>query len=103
MMCPSKYGNVRTNGYSSKKEANIAAQLAILFRAGKILDLKEQVHIVLIPGKDKLRGITYVADFVYNDLNGDLHVLDAKGFRTPVYKLKRKMLKLLWDIDIEEV
>ena len=102
-MSRSKYGNVRTGKYASKKEANIAAQLAVLFRAGKILDLKEQVHIVLIPGKGKVRGITYVADFVYNDLNGDLHVLDAKGFRTPVYKLKKKMCKLLWDIEIEEV
>jgi hypothetical protein len=98
-----KYGNVRTNGYASKREAELGAKLAILFRAGKIEDLKEQVHIILIPGKGKLKGITYVADFTYNDLDGTPHVLDAKGCRTPVYKLKRKMLKLLHDIDIEEI
>ena len=99
----SKYHAVRTNGYASKKEANVAAQLQALHRAGNIVDLKEQVHIVLLPGKGKIKGITYIADFTYEDPDGTPHVLDAKGFKTPVYKLKKKMLKLLHDVEIEEV
>ena len=98
-----KYRAVRTNGYASKREATIAAQLQALYRAGNIRNLKEQVPIVLIPGKGNLKGITYVADFTYEDPDRTPHVLDAKGFRTPVYNLKKKMLKLLHDIEIEEV
>lgn len=99
----SKYKNVRTNGYSSKKEANVAMKLQALHRAGNIHDLKEQVAIVLIPGKGKIRGITYRADFTFEDPDGTTHIYDAKGFHTPVYKLKKKILKLLHDLDIEEV
>lgn len=99
----SKYRNKRTNGYASTREANVAANLHILARAGKILDLKEQVPFLLVPGKRKVRGITYIADFTYTDSDGTHHVLDAKGYRTDVYKLKNKLMYLLLDIEIEEV
>ena len=99
----SKYHAVRTNGYASRKEANVAAQLQALHRAGNIVDLKEQVHIILIPGNGKLKGITYIADFTYEDPDGTPHVLDAKGYKTAIYRLKKRMAALLLGIVIEEV
>jgi hypothetical protein len=89
--------------YASKHEASEAAKLAALERGGKIKELKEQVRIVLVPGDGKLRAITYIADFTYVDLDGKLHVLDAKGFKTQVYRLKKRLCALLLGITIEEV
>lgn len=47
----SKYGNVRTRGYDSRKEARRAEELRLLARAGKIRDLREQVRFELIPAQ----------------------------------------------------
>lgn len=98
----SKYGAVRTNGYASKREADVAAGLWALERAGKIRDLKEQVPFVLVEGRAGVKGITYIADFTYID-NEIPVVADAKGFKNPVYKLKKKMMFLLCGLTIEEL
>ena len=42
------------------------------------------------------------ADFTYNDLNGQLIVEDAKGVKTPVYRLKRRMMAEKYGIEIKE-
>jgi hypothetical protein len=57
---------------------------------------------VLVPGDGKLRPIIYIADFYYTDLDGTPHVVDAKGFKTQVYRLKKRMAALLLNITIEE-
>lgn len=100
---PSKYGAVRTEGYASKHEAEVARNLRLLASRGKIRNFQEQVRIELVPGKGKLRPIVYVADFVYYGLCGIRHVVDAKGFRTDVYRLKKRLAALLLGITIEEV
>lgn len=46
--------------------------------------------------------IRYIADFTYNDLNGQLIVEDAKGVKTPVYRLKRRMMAEKYGIEIKE-
>jgi hypothetical protein len=99
----SKYHNEREGKYASKHEAQVAGDLAALARAGKILDLQEQVRIVLVPGDGKLRPIVYIADFTYLDREGKRHVLDAKGFKTAIYRLKKRMAALLLGITIEDV
>lgn len=101
---PSKYGNQREGKYASKREAAVAASLMALERAGKIKGLREQHPIVLVPSDGKLRAIKYIADFTYIDpADGGFHVLDAKGFKTQVYRLKKRMAALLLGIEIEEV
>ena len=45
----SKYKAVKTDGYSSKKEAKRAAELKLMERAGHISGLREQVAYVLAP------------------------------------------------------
>lgn len=50
----------------------------------------------------KIREISYYADFVYEDKDG-LHVIDTKGYRTDVYKLKKKLFIKKYGVDIEEI
>jgi hypothetical protein len=89
-------------GYASKHEMEVAANLHALARAGKIQDLQEQVRIVLVEGDETERGITFIADFTFQE-NGVLRVLDAKGVKTKVYLLKKKLLWHLKRIRVEEV
>lgn len=97
-----KYSAERKNGFASKKEARIAAELQILEKAGKIKDLKMQVPIVLVEGRDGVRGVTYIADFVFYE-GGVKRILDAKGCRTAIFKLKKRLAYLLLGLTIEEV
>jgi len=57
----------------------------------------------LVPGNGKLAPIYYVADFTYIDTEGNMYVLDAKGFKPAIYRLKKRMAALLLGIEIEEV
>ena len=92
--------------FDSKKEGNYYTKLKILRNAGKISDLELQKKFVLQPsfklnGKT-YRAITYVADFVYKDDKG-MHVVDTKGYRTEVYKIKKKLFMKKFGIEIEEI
>lgn len=107
----SKYNNAKYNGYDSKKEAKRAAELKLLEKAGVISNLQEQVVYELIPaqyrivnGKKKCieRAIKYIADFQYVE-NGNTVVEDVKGFRTDVYRIKKKLMLYFHDIQIKEV
>jgi hypothetical protein len=100
---PSKYHNERAGKYASRHEADVATKLNALASCGKILELREQVRIVLVEGKPGIPAVTYIADFTYFDLDGKYHVLDAKGFKTQVYRLKKRLAALLLGIEIEEV
>lgn len=106
--------------FQSKKEGRRYFELRLMEKAGKIADLQRQVKYVLIPAQrepDKIGvrgGITkgklierecaYIADFVYKDLEkGELVVEDTKGFRTPEYIIKRKLMLYQYGIRIKEV
>ena len=89
--------------YASKHEAEVAGKLATWKRIGAITDLREQVKFVLVEGQGKVRSVTYIADFVWKNMAGETIVGDAKGFRTPVYRIKKKLLKLLHGVEIEEL
>lgn len=83
--------------YDSKKEAKRAAVLQQWEKFGVITGLRRQVAFELQPGYTnnqgkKIRPITYVADFVYQR-EGKLIVEDTKGFKTPEYKLKKKLFE----------
>ncbi len=89
-----KFNNVKTNGYHSKKEARRAEALKVLETAGEISELREQVKVELIPKQDGERACHWIADFVYIDNNtGEEIWEDCKGFRTDVYKIKRKLFQ----------
>lgn len=89
--------------YASKHEMDVATNLHALAASGAIFELEEQVRFELIPADPPYSAAVYVADFTYRDAQSILHVLDAKGMKTPVYQLKKKMLWHLKKIQIEEV
>lgn len=94
-----KYGNKKTvvDGYvfDSKIEAKRYNELKMLLRSGVVTDLTLQKVFLLQDGfiyaNKKERTITYVCDFYYKDKQGNEIVEDAKGFKTDVYKIKRKL------------
>lgn len=102
--------------FDSKKEYLRYMELSLLEKAGKIQNLQRQVEYILIPSQyamipDKKTGkqkrvciehqCSYIADFVYLE-NGKLIVEDCKGFRTPEYRIKRKMMLYTYGIQIRE-
>lgn len=102
---PPKYGNIREGKYASKREAAMAGMFSALERAGAIRELREQVPFILIPKDGRLQAIKYIADFTYSDRDG-FHVIDVKGgeaTKTAVYRLKRRLMKQVHGITIEEV
>ena len=106
-----KYGNkkVTVDGitFDSKHEASIYTELKLLERCGAIRNLQLQVPFTLlepyeINGK-KVRAVKYVADFVFINEKGEQEVWDAKGMKTDVYKLKKKLFEQRYNIEIKEV
>lgn len=90
--------------YDSKAEMQYAVKLHALAKEGVITDLREQVPFVICPKTRKgERAMTYRADFVYLDSEGAMHVCDKKGHRTQLFILKRRLMKYLHNIDVEEV
>lgn len=91
--------------FDSKKERDYYIILEALEKNGEISDLKWQVPFELQPkfkfnGKT-IRAITYIADFTYIK-DGQLVIVDTKGYRTEIYKLKKKMMQYR-GYDIKEV
>lgn len=95
--------------FASKHEAGRYVELRYMERAGLISNLQLQRPFVLIgsqtdkAGKIIERPVKYVADFTYKDQDGHLVVEDAKGVKTDVYKIKRKMMLSIYGIMIKEV
>lgn len=87
--------------FDSGREAERYFELRILERAGKISDLRRQVPYLLIPAQKGERKCEYIADFVYRE-NGEEIVEDCKGYRTEVYRLKRKLMLYVHGIKIRE-
>lgn len=108
---PSKYHNRKTvrHGitFDSVHEANRYDELRLLLKAGKIHDLKLQQRYKLVepqkaPTGEAVRAVTYIADFCYTR-DGKTIVEDAKGLKTEVYKIKKKLMLERYGIWVEEV
>lgn len=91
----------------SKHEFNRLTELQVLVRVGEIKDLQVQVRYNLIPAQKicglKVRGTDYIADFVYWTKDDKFVCEDAKGHKTADYIIKRKLMKLIHNIDVVEV
>ena len=86
--------------FASKREAACYQQLKHLQNIGDITDLQLQVPFTMkVNGKVICR---FIADFTFR-CNGRYRVADAKGFRTPVYKIKKKLMAACHGIEIEEL
>lgn len=101
----SKYGASKTvvDGitFDSKKEAIYYGSVSALKRAGAISGFDRQVPFICMVNDKKC--FTYRADFVIYENNGTRRVVDVKGFRTAVYRLKKKCIEAQYGFKIEEV
>ncbi len=106
-----KYGNrkvvVNNIRFDSKAEAERYLQLLALQNAGTISELVLQPEFVLVPAFTKngkrYRKITYLADFKYK-LGDDTYVEDVKGFKTEVYRIKKKLFEYKYpELELLEV
>ena len=93
-----KYGAKRTlyNGiwYDSKKEAAQAADLDLRVRAKDIHGYERQVRFNMEVNGKKI--CAYVADFLVHHHNGEQEIVEVKGFETPEWKLKKKLIEALY-------
>lgn len=101
-----KYHAVKTEVdgklFDSKKEAKRFMELKLLERAGKIRDLKRQTnHEIIVKG---MVICVFRSDFDYWEIQEkEKYVVeDTKGVKTPMYKLKKKLMKAVNNIDILE-
>lgn len=97
-----KYGNniVYAQGmrFHSKLERDRFFHLQSLEKEGKINNLRFQVPFKIEVNGHKI--CKYIADFVY-DLEGCEIVEDAKGVVTTSFRLKQKLMKAIYGIDIK--
>jgi hypothetical protein len=107
-----KYGAVATTvdgiRFASKKESLRYLELKLLEKAGEIKGLVLQMPYDLhafgaTSPRDKLLG-RYIADFSYVNTRTGRHVVeDVKGFRTPLYRWKKKHVEAQYGIEIVEI
>ena len=107
-----KYNNTKVEykgiKFDSIKEMKHYQLLEYLQKIGEIKELKLQVPYELIPkykiNNKTVRKTTYIADFTYITTKDDkLHIVDTKGFKTDVYRLKKKMVEYKYGVEVEEV
>lgn len=93
-----KYRATRTEldgiKFGSKKEARYYQQLKILKRNGDIVFFLRQVPLHL-PG-----GVRYVCDFQVFWANGTVEFVEVKGFPTPEWKIKKRLVEATYPIKI---
>lgn len=97
----------KTITFDSEKERDYYLILKDRQKRGEIGYIWRQLPIEIQPAfvdkyGNKIQAITYIADFAYNDLDGIEHIVDVKGYKTEIYKLKKKLLAYK-GIYIEEV
>ena len=105
----SKYNNVKTEYggrvFHSKKEAEFAQTLDTLKKAK---NLRERVILYTCQSKypvfiNGIKICDYIADFVVTHADGWTEVVDVKGYKTAMYRLKKKMVEAYYGIKIIEV
>lgn len=105
-MAYSKYHAKKVNydgiTFDSTKEFNRYKELKLLERQKIIKDLQLQVPFILIDKSEYGRSIRYIADFTYYE-NDKFVVEDVKGYRTDVYKLKKRLFEERYKTKITEV
>lgn len=102
---PSKYRNekVKADGYTfdSKAEHRRYEDLVLLERAKLITELGVHVRFPIVLNGRQV--CVYESDFVYLDAGGKQIVEDVKGVRTPVYVLKKRLMRAVLGIEITEI
>jgi len=104
-MTRTKYNAKKTlyNGYlyDSKKEANRAWELDMMIRAKKVVKVERQPRFDIYANSKFIAF--YKADFKVFYPKGYFEVEDVKGMRTPMYRIKKKLVEAIYGITIKEV
>lgn len=88
--------------YDSKREAKEAAKLDYAVSQGWVLYWVPQVTLPL-KGRTEARQRTMRVDFMVVNDEGKVRWVDAKGFITPEWALKRDLVRDQYGIEIETV
>lgn len=83
--------------FASKLEAKYFDYLNLLKLGGEVAFFLRQVPFDL-PG-----NVKYFVDFLVFYENGNIDFVDVKGFETPQFKIKKKMVEDLYPIEINVV
>jgi hypothetical protein len=102
----SKYNNVKTEVdgiiFDSKKEAARYSKLKDGMAAGEISTLELQKDFSIFINEIKI--CKYLCDFYYFNTRTGLWVVeDVKGYKTPLYRLKKKLVEASWGVKIVEI
>lgn len=101
MAKPSKYNNKHVTvdhiNFDSQKEADYYCELKLRLAAGEIKGFCRQAEFILAP------DLRYKADFVVFNKDGTSEIIDVKGFKTDVYKTKKKVFEDKFNLKIKEV
>jgi hypothetical protein len=106
--------------FASKREAKYYLLFKEKKAKGEIKDFAMQVPFELVPSQKEIvtvfvkgkpvrkekvveLAVKYVADFVVEDLDGTKEVFDVKGFPDQKYPIKRKLLRWVHGIIIQEL
>ena len=85
--------------FPSLKEARYYAELKLRVNAGEVLFFLRQVPFHLPPAFPITK---YVCDFMEFWSDGSVHIIDTEGFKTNVYKQKKKLVETSYPVKIEE-
>jgi Protein of unknown function (DUF1064) len=102
---PKKYRNkkIEVDGiiFDSTAESRRYIELKFLMETGAITNLRLQPTFeIAING---VKVCKYSADFEYTRNDGQRVVEDVKGFKTPVYNLKKRLLRAVHGVVITEI
>lgn len=93
--------------FASMKEAKRYGELKLLEKAGEVraIELQPRYELVAPSPYDRDDNVTigaYVADFAYTTSHGRI-VEDVKGFKTPLYRWKKRHVEAQYGIQIREI
>lgn len=95
-----RWTKVEERWFQSDAEAQRYKELELLALLGDITDLRLQPRFELLPefkrNGEKIRRVTYTADFAYTRTDDGQHVIeDVKGYRTQAFNIKWKWVQYL--------
>lgn len=89
----------------SKKEAGYAQELDYLKKArdpkNRVVSFERQVPFQIVVNGIKI--CKYLADFKVHYADGRIEIVDVKGVRTQMYRLKKRLVEAQFGIIIREV
>lgn len=91
---PQEYQGIK---FASKKELKRFIELETLQKAKEVVFFLRQVPFHLAG------GVKYICDFVVFWKDGSVTIEDVKGYKTELYKTKKKLVEAEYPIKITEI